>query len=348
MGFDTLIRSAGSVVRSVDRVVDRGVDELKELTPDSVEGFAKDALSLTRDAGYEVRNRANTAYRGLKGLPHLFATWKLVAQAAKSGERTLLPGQMPPYPKLDPTQLQAAHAAGQGRSLPQGFLTSDAAGTKRHEPVNFIIRGSKSDLFHALRSQGWVQAVDSGVGNMIQVGLSVLFRAGKETEAPVSDQYLNGKLPDFAFNKNSDYNMGRDHMRVYHQGKDPATGEDIWAVASTRDTAISLNLKHPIKNDQRWPWQWDWQVPTFGHTTDHAIDGERDLIMHDLLKSGLVREWAAVDGQVPPGIGKSLKPDGQYQVSKYTTDGKMYELRLGPAPEPEEEPVAPVPVTNSP
>ena len=334
MGLGSFISDAGrGVIRTVDRVVDRGVDEIKELTPDAVEGIAKDALYLTRDAGYDVKNLAGGVVHHAKGLPHLVQTWKQVYQAAKSGERTLLTSQMPPYPKLDPALLAQAHAAGQGRSVPQGFLTSDAAGTKRHEPVNFVIRGSKDDLLRALKSQGWVKAVDPSVKNFLQVAGSVLLRTGKETEAPVSDQHLNGKLPDFAFNKNSDYNLGRDHMRVYHQGKDPRTGEDIWAIAATRDTALSLTLRRPIKNDSPWPWNWTWQTPGFGHETDKAIDGERDLIMHDFLKSGLVRDWAAVDGQVPSGVRKVRQPDGTYQVSKYTTDGKVYELRLGPEPE---------------
>jgi hypothetical protein len=135
--------------------------------------------------------------------------------------------------------------------------------------------------------------------------------------------------------------MGRDHMRIYNQGKDPQTGEDVWAVASTRDIAMTLTFRHPIKNESVLPWKWTWPTPGFGHETDHAIDGERDLIMNDLLKSGMVREWTTVDGQVPAGISKSRLPDGKYQVSKYTTDGKMYELRLGRAPAPiPQEPVA--------
>lgn len=337
MGLDSFISHAGrqlsGAVHAVDRVIDRGVDELKDLTPDPVEGFAKDVASFTREAGYDVRNTARGAYHRVKELPHLWETWKLVGQAAKSGERTLLPGRMPAYPKLDPALLAQAKAAGQGRTLPQGFLSDDNGG--KHEPVNFVIRGSQDDLFRALKSQGWVKAKDASAGTMIKVGLGVLFRTSKETGAPVSNMYLNGKKPDFAFNKNSDYNMGRDHMRVYHQGKDPQTGEDVWAVASTRDNAISLTVKRPIKNDSPFPWKWTWQAPGFGHQTDHAIDGERDLIMHDLLKSGLVRDWAAVNAQVPSDIRKVRKADGTFEVSKYTTDSQIYELRLGPAPKPE-------------
>jgi hypothetical protein len=72
----------------------------------------------------------------------------------------------------------------------------------------------------------------------------------------------------------------------------------------------------------------DFHAPRLGHRTDVAIDRERDLIMHDLLASGLVKTWAAVEG-ARNGMAEKTLPDGQVQLGKRVTDGLVYEVALG-------------------
>jgi hypothetical protein len=119
-------------------------------------------------------------------------------------------------------------------------------------------------------------------------------------------------------------------LRIYYQGKDPKTGQDRWDIAAIRDGGLTLNIPHPQTNGKLFPWQWDWSTPGFSHDADENIDGERDLVMKDMLASGLVKNWAAVDGQLPPGQSKTPTGNGQYMlINRYPTDGKVYEVSLG-------------------
>ncbi|HEY9721913.1 MAG TPA: LssY C-terminal domain-containing protein [Oscillatoriaceae cyanobacterium] len=263
----------------------------------------------------------------------LLSTWKLFAHALVSGQNVHVPGALPPFPTLDPTQLARAQAAGRGRTVAQPLLSPDAASTSFHDPVNFVIRGSKDDLVKALEGQGWSLSASRSPWNFIKMGLSVLFHLGHDPGAPVSAQYLNGQVETMAFNKNVDYNRGRDHLRVFSLGKDPKTGQDMWAVAAVRDDALSITFPHPDTHGKIWPWEWTWHKPMLSHASDSDIDGERDLVMQDLLRSGLVQNWAAVDGKPPAVAQKTPLGDGRYKLlNRYPTDGQVYEVNLGGKP----------------
>jgi hypothetical protein len=95
------------------------------------------------------------------------------------------------------------------------------------------------------------------------------------------------------------------------QGKQPkkfssAQGNPIWNITATRDTAI------------------DVKVPSFnkGHRVDNNIDPERDMIMADLIKSG-VKDWHLTQGELSAA-------DKQAIAGHYTPDGKVYTVELNP------------------
>lgn len=270
--------------------------------------------------------QASPSYRPqkLKDVPQAIHAWAWVAKALWTGKEVHLPGHVPPYQRPTPAEKAAAIARGAGRTIPQPFNTGDAAGTKPMDPVNLVVTGSREALIKAFESQGWVKADDRTVWSYVKTGLSVLTRLFDYAPAPVTGLYLNGKTEDMAFNKNVDFNHSRDHFRVYHLGKD-ASGRDRWAIAATRDTALSLQVHYPKKDGPKL-WDWSFKAPYFGHAVDTAIDGERDLVMHDLLASGLVKDWALVEGerQVP---GQRL-PDGRVQIERFQTDGRVCEVRL--------------------
>lgn len=304
--------------------------------PSKVTGYdgGASAIQPRADFGQDAMQRASLApvpeYRRVTGLSRLADTWRLLGQAIRSGEKTYLPGQLPSYPTLDPSLKARALEAGRGRTIAQPLLASDRAGTHVHDPVNLVIRGSRESVARALESQGWVQASKTTWLSGLQMAFAVLFHTHDDPNAPMSDQYLDGKVADLSFNKNSDYAIGRDHLRVYHRGQDPVTGEDLWAIAAIRDYAVTLRLKRPDTHGSPWPWKWDWHAPSFFHSPDENIDGERDLVMEDLVKSGMVKDWAAVDGQLPPGQRKQRTGTNQYMlIDRYPTDGKVYEVTLG-------------------
>lgn len=253
--------------------------------------------------------------------PSVPATWTQLFASLVTGRPAVLPGVTPAYTKLDEPARQAAVARGAGQTVKQGFLSGDTAGTELEEPVNFVVRGSKEAITRALTSQGWVQANPRTVASFIKVGLSALFHCGHEPEGPVSEQYLNGRAETMAFNKNSDFNLARDHMRVYHQGTDPATGEEVWAIAATRDVALQIT---PPKLQG-----FHLSAPGIGHLTDRSVDAERDMIMRDLVASGQVKDWAAVSGDRAPGLEGQPQANGKLNIRGYETDGRVYTVRLG-------------------
>lgn len=255
--------------------------------------------------------------------PGFFRAWASLVGGLFSGRTVMLPGVVRPYPAPTAQERQAAGARGQGRTLPQGFLASDPAGLQRHEPVNLVVTGTLADLTRALEATGWVAAAPRTPWNFIKAAASALFRLGHYPEAPVSAQLLDGQAEAVAFNKQSDHNLSRDHMRVYRQGTDPASGQPIWAIAATRDTALSVAFP------RTGPWPWQWKLPAVGHAVDPAIDHERDLIMRDLLASGQVTTWASLKGQRPAGLEGTPLPTGDLSVHQYRTDGRVYEVRLG-------------------
>lgn len=329
-GLDDIKRGASGAVRTAVRAGGDAKDAIGRAVPDRVEGLGRDALKLASKVSFadealgEVADAGRSVANVVRHVPECVPTWKLIGHAIRSGERTLLPGTMPAYEKVDPAALQGAVARGQGRTYTQGLLTS-ASGSK-HEPINLVVTGSKADLARALRSRGWVENDAAKPLNYLKQFLAAVTRYDRVTEGPMSNMYLDGKLPTMAFSKNSDYNLARDHMRIYHLGKD-AAGQDRWGIAATRDTAATITVKKP-EREGFWPWQWKMETPGFGHVTDHDLDGERDLIMHDLLGSKQVADWAAVRG-VAPGATVGKAPDGRQTLNKYTTDGRVYEVTLG-------------------
>lgn len=292
--------------------VPQAAENAVEQVPDAIGEGTRDVLKL----GRYLKDHAPDAAQ-------IKRTLSAVKDAAVSGESTAIQGRLPDYSTLDPAELAAARARGEGRTIAQPFITHDQAGEGHHEPISMTIRGSLDDLARALESQGWTQAPALGWQENLKMGLKVLLGTEKNTNGPVSHMYVNGHVAVAAFNKNDDYNAGRDHLRVFSVGTDPKTGEAVWQVAATRDVAASVTIPHPTF-DGLVP---NFEAPRFGHRTDPAIDHERDLIMHDLLASGAVKTWAAVDG-VRTGVSETRLPDGRAQIGNRVTDGRVYEVSL--------------------
>lgn len=313
-----------SSLRGIGRQIETLADKAGDVVSKPVEAVG----DLGRDVYEGAKSVASKAWAPTSAFEHIGKVWTLIGQALKTGKNVQIPGNMPPYPTLEPAQMAKALQAGQGRTIDQPLLASDKAGTHVHDPVNLVVHGSREDLVKALESQGWVQAAPLGFKGNTKLLVSALFGIGNSDDGPVSKQYLNGRVEDMAFNKNSDHSLGRDHFRVYHQGKD-ANGQDVWAIAAIRDLSVSLTVPHPERNGSWLPWKWDVEKPRFTHRPDVNIDGERDLVMDDLLKSQQVADWAAIDGRLPKGHSKDSTGPGRYElINRYPSDGKVYEVTL--------------------
>lgn len=150
----------------------------------------------------------------------------------------------------------------------------------KEEPITIQVNGSLSKLEKTLESQGW----------------------SSPQGFPMSPALVNGKGPAAILAKNQELGgMSRDHLRIF------ALGDNQWGIASTRD-------------EQPFARVHDDGSLSFGHEVDKNIDGERDLVMHDLLAGApsAASSWAVVNGH------------RQFDNSKaYLSDGKFYTLNLG-------------------
>ncbi|MNS26443.1 hypothetical protein D3C72_583660 [compost metagenome] len=317
--FEAVVKAPAKAVNTLKDAGETAVDVAK-----AVPGVAKDvAVEGFQTAKYLADNPPNLA--------QVKRTTLTIGKAILTGKEQVMVGKMPPYDRPAAADLEAAKQRGEGRSIEQTFITGSKA-TSINEPVSLVVTGAKADLVKALQDTGWRLAPNRDIENYAAMGAKVLLGTERDTNGPLSPQHLDGKTEDMAFNKNDDYNAGRDHMRIYNRGKDPKTGEDVWAIAATRDTSAKITV--PTPDVDLNPFDGDGlgvkaKAPNFTHTIDKDIDGERDLIMHDLLKSGFVKDWASVTGK-RSGVAEEKLPDGRFKVDNdLFTDGRVYDVSLG-------------------
>jgi len=219
--------------------------------------------------------------------------------------------KLPPYPALPAVDRARAAARGLGETSPQPVITG--SDRKPHEPVSLYVTGTKEELRSALERSGWKKAHELTKTSAFRTAVSILNRVThfrrlldyNYQESPVSDMYLDGRKSVMAFNKHNQYDLSRDHLRVFDTGRKAPDGRPIWAIAATRDVAMHLQPR---------------KLAGY-HEIDPRIDGERDLVMADLLASGRVREWRITDGRSTPDVKRHI-------ARKYATDGKIYAIDL--------------------
>jgi len=117
---------------------------------------------------------------------------------------------------------------------------------------------------------------------------------------------LDGKPPEFAYQKGLDTIAKRHHLRIYHQ---PARyqGMDVWVATATHDIGIGSSRK-----GTKW-----------FHRIDSHIDRERERIKNELLLSGMAESFALVDRKHVAKVHANATGD------KLITYRKMLVLRLG-------------------
>lgn len=234
-------------------------------------------------------------------------------------------GEMVPYPQIPEAEKAAARSRATMSAIRQPLISSssDPQRPNYNEPVNLVVKGSREQLMSALVEAGWVKADEQSFWNNLKVGVSSGTGLINYAAGPVSDMYLNGQRHLVAFNKNVDSNKTRDHLRIWPLGKDE------WAIAATRDTAAIAWIDVDIKLSRKGLKPKLDIDPSFrsSHLIDPKIDGERDLVLTDLLSTGRVKHWEMV-----PGKRTSVEEEAMKR-REYETDGHVYvvDLRGKPA-----------------
>ena len=229
-------------------------------------------------------------------------------------------GDMVPYPVI-PEELKAAARSRATIPAIRQPLISSSADPQRpnyNEPINLVVKGTQAQVTNALKEAGWVQADEQSFWNNLKVGISSGTGLMDYPEGPVSDMYLNGKRHMVAFNKNVDSNNTRDHLRIWPLGKNE------WAIAATRDTAAIAWIDVDVKL-KRNGWKPDLDIePSFrsSHLIDPYLDGERDLVLTDLVSTGRVKNWEMVPGK------RTSVEEAAMKRREFETDGHVYVVDL--------------------
>ena len=201
----------------------------------------------------------------------------------------------------------------QRRRVPRFTVTGDGL---PGDPVNLALIGTLQQLRSAFAKAGWVEADRLGLVSSWRMTRAFVFNAPYPT-APFSTLYLFGRGQDIGFQKSIDNSpRKRHHIRFWAQSlthaedtvgtaafwlntdRPPDDAGVLWVGAGTRDTGFSLT-------------RLTFQIT---HATDADTNAERDFIVAELARTGLI------DGVHSYQAGEHL-PIGR--VNRYLTDGDV-------------------------
>ena len=197
------------------------------------------------------------------------------------------------------------------------------------DPVNLALVGTLHRLRAAFGALGWAEADPLGLASSWGMVRAFVFNAPYPT-APFSTLYLFGRGQDIGFQKAIDDSpRKRHHIRFW--ALDPAHAEEnwsaadfwksserpgddkrvVWVGAGTRDTGLSLT-------------RLSFQIT---HATDSDKNAERDFIVAELMKSGLIEAMQVLHA------GQGLPAE---RVNHYVTDGEIMMASLAAQRSPSE------------
>jgi hypothetical protein len=173
------------------------------------------------------------------------------------------------------------------------------------DPTNLLFIGSQQQLEAAFGEAGWFEAEGLNAKSALKTAQATLRQTGYGT-APMSILTLDGRKPDFMFQKSLDTFAKRHHLRVWKLTK-TYQGQDVWVGAATHDIA-TMNSRAGTK----------WT-----HRIDPHVDREREWVQTDLLFIGTGKAYVDVDRPAAP---KKLNNSTGDEI---VTDGKMSVVMLG-------------------
>jgi hypothetical protein len=172
--------------------------------------------------------------------------------------------------------------------------------------TNFMFIGSAEQLEAAFKAAGWAVAAERNHASTMETARAIIEDRGYK-EAPVSLLTLDGKAPDYVFQKQNNTFAMRHHIRIWRRAQ-TFNGAIVWMGAGTHDTGIDFSE----------------QSRSFTHKIDSNIDRERSKVVNDLLFTQAVKALALVDRpNIPQNItnatGDKLITDGKIAVMELKT-----------------------------
>jgi hypothetical protein len=184
------------------------------------------------------------------------------------------------------------------KDAPQRTRTKDGI---EGDPVNLAVICSRDELTRAMTAAGWMTADKITMGSSTKIAISSIFGTRYVT-APVSNLYLFGRKQDLAFQQPAGKDASkRHHVRFWKAEQKDECGREVWFGAATYDSRVGLS--HTTLQ--------------FTHHIDAEVDKERDKVITDLEKSGVLASTDWMDDFHTEREGKNGGGD------RYRTDGRL-------------------------
>lgn len=177
------------------------------------------------------------------------------------------------------------------------------------DPLNISLVGTEEEVDAAMLAAGWFPADPITLRSSLRIAAGTILRRSYDT-APVSSLYVWGKKQDLAFQQPVGNDpRRRHHVRFWKSDKVDEHNRPLWAGSATFDERVG-----------------------FSHTTGqitHHIDGnvdqERDKLLADLQRAGVIEQVDWIDGfhdklQGRNGGGDPWHTDGRMAVAYLVRD----------------------------
>ena len=204
------------------------------------------------------------------------------------------------------------------KRVPRYTITGDGL---PGDPVNVVLNGTFSELRAAFAAAGWTEAERLSLRSSVHMARSFVFKT-PYPNAPFSTLYLLGRGQDIGFQKAIDDSpRKRHHVRFWalslayaratvgtpsfwlNTDRPPDGDRVLWVGAGTRDTGFALT-------------KLTFQIT---HATDSDTNVERDYIIRELKKSGVIGDVTSYR------TGDQVITE---HVNRYITDGDVAVAKL--------------------
>jgi hypothetical protein len=169
-------------------------------------------------------------------------------------------------------------------------------------PLNIGLVGSQEDVVRAMHAAGWFPADPITLRSSLGIIGSVLLHR-PDHDAPVSPLFYQGRRQDLAFEKPVGSSADqRHHVRFWKVLENGQEDRPVWLGSVTFDRGVGVS-------------RYTGQVT---HHIAPDIDAERDGLIRDLVRAGMVTTRYQVSGVGPTLNGRNGEGD------PYHTDGEIW------------------------
>jgi hypothetical protein len=180
------------------------------------------------------------------------------------------------------------------------------------DPLNVGLVGGQAEVVNGMLTAGWRPADAVTFRSSLEIAASVLLDR-PDPDAPVSPLYVFGRKQDLAFEREVGSSADRrHHVRWWQAERLDDAGVPLWIGSASFDVGAGLS-------------RLTGQIT---HHIDPDVDAERDRLMGDLERAGLLARQYDSPGVGATDAGRSAEGD------RYFTDGMVHVGVLAPEREP--------------